>query len=82
MKTAFLGLGEMEPAASGETKTTSLESDETEPAPKGSGETETTSLGSGSASPDPLGAASVSPDGDPYRRQPLQVQVYGPRSKL
>ena len=36
----------------------------------------------GSVSPDPLGAGSVSPDGDPYRLQPLQVQAYGPGSKL
>ena len=34
------------------------------------------------ASPDPEVVGSVSPDGDPYRRQPLQVQAYGPKSKL
>ena len=35
-----------------------------------------------SASPDPEAAGSVSPDGDPYPRQPLQIQAYGPGSKL
>ena len=49
-------------------------------------------LGAGSISPDPKDTISVSPDledtgsvssdGDPYRRQSLQVRAYGPRSKL
>ena len=36
----------------------------------------------GSASPDPEAVGSASHDGDPYHRQPLQVQTYGPVSKL
>jgi len=36
----------------------------------------------GFAPPDLEDAGSVASDGDPYRRQPLQVQVYGPGSKL
>ena len=36
----------------------------------------------GSASPDPEAAGFASPDRDPYHRQPLQVQTYGPGSKL
>ena len=36
----------------------------------------------GSSSPDPKAVDSVSPDGDPCRRQPLLVQAYGPESKL
>ena len=36
----------------------------------------------GSILSDPEATGSVSPDGDPYRRQPLQVQAYGPGSKL
>ena len=46
-------------------------------------------FGAGSISPDLKAAGfstkdtvSVSPDGDPYRRQPLLVQAYGPGSKL
>ena len=39
-------------------------------------------LGRNSASPDPEDGGSVSSDGDPYRRQPLQVQAYGSGSKL
>ena len=39
-------------------------------------------LGMGSVMPDPKDMISVSSDGDPYRLQPLQVQAYGPRSKL
>ena len=39
-------------------------------------------LGTGSVSPDPKDAGSVSFDGDRYRRQPLQIQAYGLRSKL
>ena len=35
-----------------------------------------------SVSPDLEDAGSVSSDGDPYRRQPLQVQAYGPGSIL
>ena len=35
-----------------------------------------------SVSPDPKATGSVSPDENPYRRQPLQVQAYGPGSKL
>ena len=39
-------------------------------------------LGLCSASPDSSCASSISPDGVPFHRQPLQVQAYGPGSKL
>ena len=39
-------------------------------------------LGEDSASPDPEVTGSASPDEDPYRCQLLQVQAYGPKSKL
>ena len=35
-----------------------------------------------SVSPDLEDADSVSFDGDPYRRQPFQIQAYGPGSKI
>ena len=36
----------------------------------------------GSIPPDPWGARSFSPDGDPYRLQPLRVRRYDPEVKL
>ena len=53
-----------------------------QPTPRCVGSSSPDPEAAGSASLDPLGAGSVSPDGDLYRRQPLQVQAYGPRSKL
>ena len=52
------------------------------PDPKIVGSVSPDPLGAGSVSPDPKDAVFISSDGDPYRHQPLQLQAYGPGSKL